>query len=199
MSPRTLWNFGIGLLLCLWTSVSYAGSIALEVGGNYLLDAPKGGFMEELQLQEDGTGAHIGLRYIFDFGLLVGRESLTAVYPYENPFEEEKSKQQGKLVISSEYYVLGFAFGEDIRSILEAGFREKSIVSTRKRVYSQTIHGSQMAQSQGFGFALDLGGDGFGLVIRLRSLAFIAEDLFASGKSFEFYTRSVGLGVRYQW
>lgn len=186
------------LLISLYVTPALAGDFIIEGGVTHPLIRPQGKFVKSLDLENEATAGRIGLWYIFDSGLTVGRATYSAAYRLkgQNTVGTVSTKDT-HLVITPGYYTLGWAFGESIRLILGIGLPEKALVSVREKLFEGESEGRQRVDSRGGGLLLDLGDDGVGILISLQYDTLSTSNLFDTGKDFEFKGGTFGISLRY--
>ncbi len=192
------------LLISLYSTPVLAGDFIIEAGMTHPFVRPKGKFVESRELENE-TAGRVGLWYIFDFGLTVGRSAYSLAYRLKGQDTVgARNVKDRYLVITPGYYTLGWAFDgsswafdESIRVILGIGLPEPALVSVRKQLFRGKSEDRQLVDSQGGVLLLDLGDDGVGILVSLQYDTLSTNNLFGTRKKFEYEGATFGISLRY--
>jgi len=187
-------------MLCLGTSLGWAGDFTVELGANYPLSRPEGAFLNSYEIIGSSIGPRIGVKYTFDVGLTFGRESFSSVFSIkEKPNSLFEDPEENFLVITAGFNTLGWAFGDNTRYIFEIGFPESGLVTIRQDLFEGSAQDSQMIEVRGGGFSMDFGEEDFGILVSFRFISLDTKDLYGTRKDFFYNGLSLGATLRYRY
>lgn len=169
----------------------FGGSFSIEAGLNYGQE-PKGNYIENMSYFKRADSGRIGLRYIFDSGLSIGREA------YSQAFDTREDEDR-LLVITYGGFTLGWAWEGMFRSIVEIAIPEQGTVSIREKFFEGDADRLGYIDAIWFGYAADFGDEGLGAIASVRYVSSKTEDLFNADQELDASGFYWGLGLRYLW
>ncbi|MBF0236720.1 MAG: hypothetical protein HQM12_03380 [SAR324 cluster bacterium] len=167
----------------------------LELGVNYA-SPPTGSFLDEQVVTgvDYVSGLRLAAKYTFENGLMLGREALSTVY---------QVKYDGAdyyLIIVPGNFTIGWAWGDDVKYMLEVGMHETATIAMRSRLSPRNTDHVQLVDSNWFGVAIDWGGSELlGVIFTIRNMSLGIKDIYHTGYDLNTNEFNFGLGGRIRW
>ncbi|MDH5559665.1 MAG: hypothetical protein OEY59_02270 [Deltaproteobacteria bacterium] len=207
----------ISFIILMLSSINlFAGDFEAGIGVCSYPDA-RGQFNDDYDLNT-GTKSilncgQLRLKYVFDFGLSLSRESIAVV-------KSLLTKTVYLTNANGDYYpdrftygagssMVGWSFGDNPRFSIDYGFPEKSMVTLtlkKKGFFSYTNEAIELIElidkpftTQIFGVSANIGGAEHGLVISLRYLDMKTDNLLGTGKGIDLSGLYPIIIYRYRW
>lgn len=181
-----------GLFLIILNIQLLAGDFTISAG---ITNGPdiKGEYIEQYSDITKQNGYRAALKYVFDGGFSMGRETFQYIVSY-------RDDNNDKLFIrpTIQAYTIGWAIGEDFRTIFEVSIPEKASVAIRQK--DESWH-TKKIEASWYGATLDLSlsDDGWGVEYSIRNVTAKANNFDDSGKDIDISGLYYILSLRHRW
>ncbi|MGK5091554.1 hypothetical protein WDW89_05990 [Deltaproteobacteria bacterium TL4] len=182
----------MALFLVFWVpSALSASDLSFEMGINRSSQQPTGTYVEDFDTVLSSFGGRFAVKYLFDSGFVVGRESFSSAFPVlDNGVE-------AILVITNGGFTVGWGFGDSLRLLFEAGIPEEGLVTLRADMMVLEVQEFHLGGSQTwYGLSFDWGDAPLGWIMTIRQVYYHVDNAFDSGQTLEMEGVSYGLGIR---